>query len=474
MQGKAAGRLAVVLGLSLGLFPPTVPAAEPSEPATRPADGPGDSPGYHLAGFAVLPADTFADGPVSGQFIGPGPFNGRTPPFNSQPVQGFSSIIRGDAPGEFLALSDNGYGSRKNSADYLLRVYRVRPDFKTADGGTGKGTGTGTGKGTGEVIWEVAFTLSDPNRQIPWPIVADGETYPDSDVPVPDEVREKRLLTGADLDLESFVRLPDGTFWIGDEFGPFLVHVDGQGRLLRPPVELPGEGMWSPDHPTKPAEQAKIPRTGGLESMVLVPGTRGTVQDYDMLFGILERPIAETDEAALASWQMKTDDPDSILLTAPSPFGPWYRGTGVVGGAELLGIERVAGGDRWPAGRESHFAILERDSKEGEAAEHKQIAFATLRQIDRVLPGGTQLRRTGSIDLLAIPDPHDLDGDGQNTFRFPFVTIESICLVDDRTLLVANDNNYPFSTGRDPNDADHTEFILIRFDKPLAEVAADR
>jgi len=42
-----------------------------------------------LKGFAVLPADTFADGPPSGNFI---TSNTRPVPFPSQPVQGFSGV----------------------------------------------------------------------------------------------------------------------------------------------------------------------------------------------------------------------------------------------------------------------------------------------------------------------------------------------------------------------------------------------
>lgn len=39
--------------------------------------------------------------------------------------------------GSFWALSDNGYGSIENSADHNLRIYRIRPDLKTAGGGSG-------------------------------------------------------------------------------------------------------------------------------------------------------------------------------------------------------------------------------------------------------------------------------------------------------------------------------------------------
>src|SRR5262245_9995284 len=88
-----------------------------------------------LEGLAVLPADTFASGPTSGQFVAPA--NGRVPPFiNRQPVQGISSVLR-ESNGDFLVMSDNGFGAKTNSADYVLRVYRISPDFKTKNQGTG-------------------------------------------------------------------------------------------------------------------------------------------------------------------------------------------------------------------------------------------------------------------------------------------------------------------------------------------------
>ena len=88
-----------------------------------------------LEGFAVLPADTFAPGPTSGQFIMPA--NGRTPPFvNKQPVQGLSAVLN-NHDGTFWVMCDNGYGSIESSADFELRVYRIRPDFKTQKDGSG-------------------------------------------------------------------------------------------------------------------------------------------------------------------------------------------------------------------------------------------------------------------------------------------------------------------------------------------------
>src|SRR5215468_11409538 len=80
-----------------------------------------------LVGRAVLPAETFAEGPTSGQQLGTEPVNGQSVPFiNKQPVQGFSAI-RDNGDGTFWVMEDNGYGAIENSADFNLRVYKIRP-----------------------------------------------------------------------------------------------------------------------------------------------------------------------------------------------------------------------------------------------------------------------------------------------------------------------------------------------------------
>jgi len=144
-----------------------------------------------LEGYAVLPADTFEPGPTSGQFITPA--NGRIPPFaNKQPVQGISAVLRA-SNADFLVMSDNGFGAQNNSQDALLRVHRISPDFKTKT------------KGTGSVQVKSFITLSDPNHRINFPIVADNTNYPFTNltIPVDPSIRQNRLLTGADFDIES-------------------------------------------------------------------------------------------------------------------------------------------------------------------------------------------------------------------------------------------------------------------------------
>ena len=168
-------------------------------------------PQVELVGFASLPADTFSDGPASGADVSA---NGRTGPFPGQPIQGLSGVQFANSDSLYF-LSDNGYGSKDNSADFLLRINRLDPNFK------------GTENGDGRVKVLDYIQLSDPNNKVPFEIVNEGTTG--------------RLLTGADFDVESFVFDKDGTIWVGDEFGPYLLHFDATGKLLEAPIATPDQ-----------------------------------------------------------------------------------------------------------------------------------------------------------------------------------------------------------------------------------------
>ncbi|MGE5243279.1 MAG: esterase-like activity of phytase family protein [Betaproteobacteria bacterium] len=354
-----------------------------------------------LVGFARLPADTFAPGPPSGRHVTPAP--GLTLPFPSQPVQGFSSIA--PIPGRrgwFYALADNGYGTKANSDDFLLRIYRVRPDF---DGG-------------GVDVDPSFIQMADPDRRCGFAIV--------------NERAPGRMLTGADFDPESLVVDRDGTFWVGDEFGPFILHVAPDGRLLDPPAEA--DGLRSPDNPALAQAVGKgaatVARSRGFEGLA-------AMRERGRLLAALEAGpegvppnetrLLEFDTAAelftRREWTYVFDAPGHSLT-------------------ELV----AAGGSR--------FVAIERDNGQGPAARFKRVF--------RVVLGapGRPVAKTLLVDLLAIDNPSHVGG-FPSPFAFPFITPEAVWPLDSHTLIVVDDNNYPETGGRAAGVRDATEFIEV-------------
>ncbi|MEV0235643.1 esterase-like activity of phytase family protein [Nonomuraea sp. NPDC050786] len=382
----AVGSAVLALSLAASAGPASYADAEP--------EGTGRA---MLTGFASLPAQTFVPGSEpSGSQLGTAPVNGVTPPFPGQPVQGFSGIVRrGD--GTFDVLSDNGYGAKNNSADFLLRVHRIKPDFRA---------------GTVQVLG--GFNLSDPDRRVSWPLT-----------------RADRRLTGADFDVESIVRADDGTYWLGDEFGPFLLHFSANGTLLEAPIELPG--VKAPENPTLNGATPNLAGSKGFEGMArsadgrrLYPLLEGTVSGDPA--GTLRMNEFDVRRRAYTGrrWTYRLDSP-----------------------ANAIGDAIVVDDHR--------FLIIERDNNQGDAAALKRVYLADTR--DRDHDGA--LDKTLAADLLDLADPKGLGGSG-GTFRFPFQTIEDVVILDDRTIGVLNDNNFPFSSGRTPGRPDDDEFITVR------------
>jgi len=399
-----------------------------------------------------------------------GPTEG--PYLAGQPLQGVSSMVpAGD--GTWWALADNGYGARANSADFQLVIHRLDPRWGDAAGPRVLAT----------------TILRDPDRRIPWTIVCDQKTgtplpaFSFNVLPPPPPAcggdASARILTGFDLDPESFVRAPDGTFWVSEEFGPFLVHVADDGRVLAPPVQIPG--VRSPQNPfLRIAERGRAERptlgtSRGFEGLATSP-------DGSTLYAQLEGAVAGDDprdlrlyaydikQGALAAkfytvrLQAASQTVDLATLTdtsgarvypcvATPPTGPLAIGElKAVNDHQLLLVERDNLGDNEAPPRVKKIFLLNLPPSREGAVTKVQL-----------------------VDLLAIPDPSGLGGE-MNFFRLPFYTIESVHVVDDSTLLVASDNNFPFSNGRSrsrsfdrkgPLAADDTDIILIRLGTPL-------
>ncbi|MBB3896785.1 esterase-like activity of phytase family protein [Roseococcus suduntuyensis] len=424
-----------------------------------------------LAGHAVLPAATFVAPPedapeyfrISGRFTGPGNVRNERPgsvpsvslpgygarrtglalPFEGQPLQGWSGIVTlGD--GSYLITGDNGFGNRRNSPDAMLMVFRVRPDWTS-----------------GAVAVERTIFLSDPNRVAPFPIQAETTTT--------------RYLTGADFDIESIQPLPDGTMMIGDEFGPYLLHVDAEGRLLRViETVLDGETLRAPDNqalsiPANPTAGVphRVRRSGGFEGMARTPDGR-------TLWALLEQPLfaAGTNQPEGQFLRVLQFDVTRMEWTGRNLRYRLEPGATAIGDFNMIDDRRAL--------------VIERDNGEGDPGRacaqgvestHEAPCFARPAQFKRIyvvdlgaVDAEGFVRKIGHVDLMAIRDPQNrarqrgdrAEGAPGDVFTFPFFTIENVAVVDEDHIIVGNDNNLPFSAGRHLSRADDNELILLR------------
>jgi hypothetical protein len=400
-----------------------------------------------LTGFAVMPPSTFSDGPTSGQFAGDGDGGNALPLINMQPVQGISTILSGPVAGTYTVMTDNGFGAQNNSADTLLRMYTLMPHWKTASGGTGMVSPVNFITGAALTDYSAAsrITLSDPDRKLSYTIQADLTNYYDNAInPVVDpNISAGRLLTGADLDIESARRDKNGNFWFGDEFGPFLVKTDATGKVLSREVPLPG--VQSPQSPHLADGTPALETSRGFEGMAI--NAAG-----DRLYALLEGTVAGDAARTLRINELNVDT--GAFTGEQWVYALEAQGTAI---GEMTAISDTA------------FLVIERNGATATTT-NGDIPFKKIFKVDftqRDTSG--RLIKTEIVDLMNIADPNDLNGDGSRVFTFPYVTIESVLILDSHTLLVVNDNNFPGTGGRLTGVSDPTEFLRISLASPVLE-----
>ena len=167
--------------------------------------------------------------------------------------------------GTLYGLPDDDFGAKYNSSDFLLRIYTVKPNWETAATAMNP-------EDVGGVEVLNFIQLKDPNKKIPRAIMNNDTT--------------DLHLTGADFDTESIVRDKDGSFWIGEEFGPYILHVAADGTLLGAPYPYPG--VESPSNPIlAEGEKQNLRNSKGFESMAF---------DSCYLYPIFEGYLDDTDE----------------------------------------------------------------------------------------------------------------------------------------------------------------------------------
>lgn len=418
-----------------------------------------------LEAHAVLPAQRYIDAPdnapndlkVSGKYTTKkrvdalGSVMGKSAdrntgialPIKGQPLQGHSGI-KVMADGSVWIITDNGFGNKANSMDSMLYLNQYEIDWQS-----------------GEFKPMSTVFLSDPDKKVPFRIVH--------------EESKERYLTGSDLDTESFQPIGEH-FWIGDEFGPYLIQVDKNGKVLAFfETEVNGKKIQSPDHyavtsPGAPGDTYKnvnLRRSKGYEGMA-------ASKDGKFLYPMLEGAI----------WDETTQDSEQV------------DGKTVLRVLEFSVDEKKWTGRSWfyPLEDQAHAIgdfnmidattalVIERDNGEGtpdlacKDGADTSTCFSALPKFKRVYKvefsaetAGQPMRKIAYIDLLNIQDPNKVAHKPltNGVLQFPFFTIENVDVIDGERIVVGNDNNFPFSSSRYPNQQDDNELVLLHVKRLL-------
>lgn len=421
-----------------------------------------------LAGHAALPASTTVESPkAAGPFFETaGKFNaanrqrtealgsiegisfvgdpkyprksGGTLPIKGQSVQGFSGIVSlGNS--EFLVLTDNGFGSKLNSQDALLMVHRAKADWAK-----------------GEVTRLATTFLHDPDRKVPFAIQ--------------NEATAERFLTGIDFDPES-IQIVGNEWWIGDEFGPYVLRVTPQGKVLGViETVVGGKAYRSPDHymngrlPNYPGDaNFEARRSGGFEPMA-------KSLDGKTLYPMLEWPLWD---AATKSQEMHKGKPYTRILeldavTQAYSTRQWKYAFEEAGNiaADFQMLSATTG------------LVIERDDMtEGSGTickdEPRTDCFTRPAKFKRVYKidfaqtdADGFVKKVAFIDLSKIANPQRAAKRGPNeeTFVLPHLGPEGLTVVDAKHIVLVNDNNFPYSSGRTLGRPDDNELTLLNIE----------
>ena len=371
---------------------------------------------------------------------------------------GFGSALAPDprAPGYFYLLTDRGPNTDSNDADKkVFPLPRFRPQI-------------GRFKLQGDklvLVKTIEIRNAQGKKITGLPNPTHGNT---GEIAV--DMQGRNLGTDPDgLDTEGLVALKDGSFWVSDEYGPWIVHVNPQGKIIERIGPFPGKKSL-------PKVLALRRPNRGMESLTITP-------DGKTLVGLMQNPVDNPDSSI-----RKTSRLNRLIAFDPrtgksKQYAYMLDGTHAV----VSEIAAVTG---------HTFIVLERDQlypgDPGKPSKLKRIYKIDISQATDVSdpddgPNGkrindktleqlsdAELKEAGIVpvtkelvvDLLALPGgyPHDKS--------------EGLAVISDTMIAVSNDDDFgivPDGKGgiapkRLPganNMIDVNRVYFIKLDKPL-------
>ncbi|MFC4909058.1 esterase-like activity of phytase family protein [Actinomadura gamaensis] len=264
------------------------------------------------------------------------------------------------------------------------------------------------------------------------------------------------------IDSEGLVRTRDGGFWVAEEYGPSLLHLDRHGRVIKRyvPQGWPGQGSHSPIKANLPAILNKRTYNRGFEGLSISPDGR-------YLYAAVQSPLSNPDKKAY-----KSSRNGRILrfdLRKDEVTGEFaYRFEDVCAfDAESCGKQsemKISALTALPDGRilvdertdrvARLYSVDVRKATDILGSRWDDAATTPSFEASAEIPAGvTALPKSLAVDLASVPG---LPG-----------KIEGVALAGRRTLAVVNDNDFGLGTfgpdGRLVDSGVRTTLTFIRF-----------
>jgi hypothetical protein len=238
------------------------------------------------------------------------------------------------------------------------------------------------------------------------------------------------------VDPEGLVALPDGTFWVAEEYGPSLVHLDAKGRTLEriDPYSSSARGR------RLPRVLASRRPNYGFEGLTVTPDGKALIA---VLQSPLDNPSRDVRRTArvtrLVSMDLATGRTGQFAYVHDAP-GLFNTDVLALSGGELLVLERdvfFAGHAEKPARHKRVYrASLEgaTDLTDPEDSPRGRLFGGRtpeeLAESDMPAAGLRPVTRTLAVDLLDLPGgyPHDKP--------------EGMAVLDPGLLAVCNDDDF--------------------------------
>lgn len=293
--------------------------------------------------------------------------------------------------------------------------------------------------------------------------IADAKGRPVSGLPIPggphtrcepafDLAGEPLPPDPSGLDTEGIVALAEGGFWVSDEFGPSLVRLDPEGRVLRRlvPQGVDLEGAAFPVEAILPAIAARRQLNRGFEAIASSP-------DELWLFVAFQSALAHPDEAAheqgrhVRLWRLDAatgkvaaqylyplDPPDSFRRDGPLERSDLkVSELCFVAADSLLVLERGS----------KTTKIYKVDLDDALALPPEHLEIATRPTVEEL--GGRGLPALAKTLLFSSDDAPEIGAD-----------LEGMAILSPSELLLVSDNDFGV-------EGAETGFWRVRFDHPI-------